>query len=92
MAHTPDERATLFDHTLRTVNDNDATARAMAWRMKLIQADIIVDAKKDSTPQHNGQQQQGNHQKGGGQKGGNTKKSDKHATSRSVDMRNSHTA
>merc|ERR1712093_963713 len=64
VAHLPDERQTVYDKALLVAKETERSNRAMAWRMKLIQNDLIVDARKDSTvqpPQHQQGQQQVQH-------------------------------
>lgn len=55
VAYLPDERQEVYGKALQLAKENEKANRAMAWRMKLIQNDLIVDAKKDSTSQAPGE-------------------------------------
>lgn len=57
VAHNPDSRDKLYEHALQVAEDSARSSSAVAWRMKLIQADLIVDPKKDSTQRQHQQRQ-----------------------------------
>ena len=71
----------MYQYALQVAAENDRSSRALAYRIRLIQDEVIVDAKRDSTSpqqsQQQSQQQQGNHQtqpgSGKGSKGGSKK-------------------
>ena len=39
----------LYQHALKLADQNSRASRAVSYRMRLIQSDLIVDAKKNST-------------------------------------------
>lgn len=62
----PDERDVLYEHAIKVAKDNDRSTRAMTYRIKLIQHDLIVDVKKDSTAPPPPQQKEQGQQQGSG--------------------------
>lgn len=43
-----DDRDALYERALKVADANSLAARKLAYRMRLIQNDLIVDARKDS--------------------------------------------
>ena len=87
-AHDPDERDALYRQTLKVAAANDKAARALAYRMKLVQNDLIVDVKKDSTqrPVQSNQQQQQQGSRSGGKSGNKKEKAEGNSAADAVEI------
>lgn len=58
VAHEPDSRQILYDKALKAADINALTAQKLTYRMRLIQNELIVDARKDSAKPQGGEKAQ----------------------------------